>query len=59
MKTIESLQKAKGMVWAIHYGLADLKERMGFAPIELSKAIGSLSEAQRQLEKTIAKLNVK
>lgn len=56
MKTVESLEKAKSMIWAIHYGLADLKERMGFAPPELGKAIGSLAEAQRQLEKAIEKL---
>ena len=59
MKTVESLEKAKSMVWAIHYGLADIKERMNFPPIELSNAIGSLAEAQRHLQKAIAKLNVK
>ena len=56
MTTVESLEKAKSMTWAIHYGLADIKERMDFPPIELSKAIGSLAKAQRQLQKAIAKL---
>lgn len=57
METLESIQKAADMVSALQLSLQLIKDKMNFAPLELSKAIGSLAEAERSLKITIAKLN--
>lgn len=56
-KTIESLGKTADMIFNLHYALKEQKEQIGFAPLELSKAIGSLAEAERYLRSTILKMN--
>ncbi len=59
MNNIERIQKAFNMAWALRIALRDIKEDMQFSPSELGKAIGSLAEAERNLKKTIEKMNVK
>lgn len=55
-KTLESLDKTADMIFALHYALKEQKEQIGFAPLELSKAIDSLAEAERYLRRAILKM---
>ena len=59
MNTEEKIQKIMAMLYACGITLRDCKDELRFAPPELSKAIGSISEADRHLKTTIAKMNVK
>ena len=54
--TTDSLQKTADLIFALREGLKIYKDRMFFAPPELSQAIGSLSEAERYLKTAIAKM---
>ena len=46
MKTEEKIQKITAMLYACGITLRDCKDELRFAPPELSKAIGSLREAE-------------
>lgn len=59
MTNTEKLQQIEVTLTALYIASRDIKNGMRFAPPELSKAIGSISEAGRHLKTTIAKLNVK
>lgn len=59
MKTEEKIQKITAMLYACGITLRDCKDELRFAPPELSKAIGSLREAEQYLKITNAKMNVK
>lgn len=55
-KTLEALGKTADMIFALHYALKEQKGQIGFAPLELGKAIDSLAEADRYLRSAILKM---
>lgn len=57
METLENIQKVTDMVSALQLSLQIIKDKMFFAPLELSKAIGSLAETEKFLKTAIAKLD--
>lgn len=59
MKAIEKLQQIDVALTALYISLREIRNDIRFAPPELSRAIGSLQEAERHLKSTIAKMNGK
>lgn len=59
MTATEKLHQIEITLTALYISLRDIRSDLRFAPPELSRAIGSLQEAERHLKGTIAKLNGK